>query len=54
MLAGHASVHIGAQVVSTDAQAAPNRNGWKFTGLYEPPDGTGRDPQVVGNLINGE
>jgi hypothetical protein len=53
MLAGYAAVHIGAQVISTDAQAAPNGNGWKVTGLYEPPDGTGRETQVVGDLIDG-
>ena len=52
MLAGHASVHIYVQIVSTDAQATPNGDGWKFPGLNESPDGASRDAQVVGDLIN--
>jgi hypothetical protein len=54
MLAGHAPVHIYVQIVSTDAQAAPNGDGWKFPGLNESPDGAGRYAQVVGNLINSQ
>ena len=53
MAAGNATVHIGIQVIATDTQAAPDGDGGKVTGLYEPPDGTGGETQVVGNLIDG-
>ena len=54
MLARDASVHIGTQVVSADTQVAPDGHGRQFAGLYESPDGTGRDAQVVGDLIDGQ
>ena len=54
MLAGHAPVHIGIQVVSANAQTAPNQDGWKVPGLYEPADGTGRESQVLGDFINSQ
>ena len=54
MLAGYVPVHIGAQIVSTDAQATPNGDGWNLPGLNESPDGAGRDAQVVGDLINSQ